>query len=121
MQVSEPKNDGGPKLSWRERREHQLRMLGQASERVAALKAADLLHNIRTTVEDLDRQGAEVMRRFNAEPSESLWYYETAAELTACKLGDGHPFGEEVRDAARSLRDAMVRVGLRVGVRSCTR
>lgn len=112
MAVTEPKNDGGPPRSWRERKLHQLARLEAADRGVAALKAADLLHNLVSVVRDLDRVGARVMDRFNAGPGDVLWYYETAAELSAARLDPGHGLADEVRAAARSLRERLASLGL---------
>ena len=108
--VTEPKNDGGPERTWRERREHQLAHLEHATTEVAALKAADLLHNIVSVVRDLSRDGPRVMDRFNAAPSESLWYYETAAGLAARRLDRGG-FADELLEAVRALRSTLERFG----------
>jgi len=110
--VSEPKNDGGPPRTWRERREHQLAHLREAGPEVAALKAADLLHNIVSIVRDLRRDGLRVMDRFNAGPRESLWYYETAARLAASRLPAGDGLGREVLQAAQQLREALTGLGV---------
>jgi len=110
--VTEPKNDGGPPRSWRERREQQLAHLRDAGPDVAALKAADLIHNIISIVRDLRRDGPRVMDRFNAGPRESLWYYETAAQLAASRLPADDRLGREVVLAAQQLRALLDALGL---------
>ena len=110
--VTEPKNDGGPRKSWLERRQHQLEHLAGAAPGGAALKAADLLHNIRSVLRDLKRDGAPVMNRFNAEPADTLWWYETASRLAAERLQQSHGLAAEVLDAARELRETLEALGL---------
>jgi (p)ppGpp synthase/HD superfamily hydrolase len=112
MLVTEPKNDGGPRKPWLERRQHQLAHLADAAPGGAALKAADLLHNIRSVVRDLKRDGAPVMKRFNAEPADTLWWYEAASRLAAERLQRDQGLAAEVLDAARELRRVLEGLGL---------
>ena len=105
--VTEPKNDGGPVKSWRERKQCQLEHLADAAPGGAALKAADLLHNIRSVLRDLKRDGAPVMKRFNAGPEDTLWWYETASRLAAERLEQSHGLAAEVLDAVRELRETL--------------
>src|SRR5262245_27255581 len=56
--VSEAKLDeGGARRPWRVRKEEQVAHLGQGDARVAALKAADSLHNLHSTLADLKVSG----------------------------------------------------------------
>ena len=112
MLVTEPKNDGGPQRYWRERKQCQLEHLADAAPAGAALKAADLLHNIRSVLRDLKRDGAAVMKRFNAGPKDTLWWYETASQRAAERLQQGHGLADEVLDAARELRETLENLGL---------
>jgi len=112
MLVTEPKNDGSPPRVWRERKERQLEHLARAAPEGAALKAADLLHNIRSVLRDLRRDGAPVMKRFNAGPAETLWWYETASHRAVERLERGHGLGTEVLDAVRELRETLQNLGL---------
>jgi (p)ppGpp synthase/HD superfamily hydrolase len=106
--VTEPKNDGGPVRSWYERKQHQIDHLRRHVDRdVAALKAADTLHNVRSILRELDvSNGLDAMRKFKAEPRHAAKYYLTVAEIVSEQLGD-HPLGREVLAAAREL-DARV-------------
>jgi (p)ppGpp synthase/HD superfamily hydrolase len=105
--VTEPKNDGSPPKVWRERKQCQLKHLAVAAPDGAALKAADLLHNIRSVLRDLKRDGAPVMKRFNAGPEDTLWWYESASRLAAERLEQGHGLAAEVLDAVRELRETL--------------
>jgi hypothetical protein len=45
------------------------------------------LHNARSTLTDLRTHGAELWRRFNAGPSEQVWYYGTLADIFTRRFG----------------------------------
>jgi (p)ppGpp synthase/HD superfamily hydrolase len=106
--VTEKKVDtpGGPKRSWRVRKQEQLSQLEGASAEVAALKAADALHNASCTVTDVERQGAAVWQRFNASAGDTVWYYGEIARACARQLGDAHPLVCELVDAVARLARA---------------
>jgi (p)ppGpp synthase/HD superfamily hydrolase len=94
--VSEAKVDGdGARRPWRTRKAEQVAHLERADARVAALKAADALHNLQSTLADLKTVGAAVFQRFNAPPEDWLWYYGTVARLVGERLGD-HALAREL-------------------------
>jgi (p)ppGpp synthase/HD superfamily hydrolase len=101
--VTEQKEENGRKRPWRLRKEEQLAHLLHADPSVAALKAADALHNIRTLLEDLQAQGVATMGRFNATLSEAIWYNRSIAETVQMKLGPKHPLAVELAAAAADL------------------
>jgi (p)ppGpp synthase/HD superfamily hydrolase len=94
LAVSETKQEGGQRRPWRARKEEQLAHLAAASARVAALKAADALHNAASTVADLHAHGPRAWARFNAGAEESLWYYREVARLCGERLGEHALAGE---------------------------
>ena len=94
--VSELKTDGGgEKRPWRVRKQEQLDHLAHGGAPVAALKAADALHNASSTLADLRAHGASVWSRFNAGVDDSLWYYRQLVRLCRDRLGD-HPLVREL-------------------------
>jgi (p)ppGpp synthase/HD superfamily hydrolase len=68
------------KLPWRERKENYLAHLGQASDAVCLVSAADKLHNVRGILRDLRFHGDEVWERFPGRRAGTLWYYEAVAD-----------------------------------------
>src|SRR5262249_20822909 len=65
--VTEKKEENGQKRSWAVRKAEALEHFAAADERVAALKAADLLHNLHATLTDVRGHGVQaVFARFNA-------------------------------------------------------
>jgi hypothetical protein len=97
---------GGERRPWRQRKQEQLDHLGDASADVAALKAADALHNASCTVTDVERHGAAVWARFNASPGETIWYYGEIARACGRQLGAAHPLVRELESAVARLAAA---------------
>ena len=112
LAVSESKNDGGTPRDWLERKREQLDKLATAAADEAALKAADALHNIESTVVDIGRLGLGVLDRFRGGPLVA-WHYAATAQLAAGRLPAEAELGRKVVRAAddlcglvRSLRPA---------------
>lgn len=106
LAVSERKNDGGVPLDWLERKRQQLNRLADASPAEAALKAADAIHNIESTLEDIRRLGLGVLDRFRGG-SLIVWHYSAIADLAGQQMDSGEPLARRVRDAARQLSEAV--------------
>ena len=106
--VTEKKVDvpGGERRPWRQRKQEQLAQLVDASADVAALKAADALHNASCTVADIERHGAAIWARFNASAGETVWYYGEIARACGRQLGDTHPLVRELERAVAQLAAA---------------
>jgi (p)ppGpp synthase/HD superfamily hydrolase len=110
-QVTEQKFEsaGGAARPWRARKEEQLRRLAQTpavlAKNVAAVKAADALHNGETTLRDVRASGAAAWDRFRAPATEQLWYYESLASFVEGALGD-HPLARELRQTVEALARA---------------
>jgi (p)ppGpp synthase/HD superfamily hydrolase len=113
MAVTEAKNDGKPPRDWLERKKEQLGRLTSASADEAALKAADALHNIESTLRDLRKAGLGVLDRFRGGALVA-WHYSAIAQLTSERMPPGDPLAAALREAAgqfsatvRDLRPAM--------------
>jgi (p)ppGpp synthase/HD superfamily hydrolase len=102
-QVTEAKNDGGPRRSWRERKELTVQHLRTAPSAVVALKAADALHNVRSIVEDIAHHGATALGRFSASRADTAWYYEEVSTVVSARLSSV-PLAVELREAVRALQ-----------------
>lgn len=66
---------GETKEPWEERKAAYLEELAGADASVLRVSLADKLHNGRTLLADLARDGAGVWGRFNAPPDRQAWYY----------------------------------------------
>jgi (p)ppGpp synthase/HD superfamily hydrolase len=106
MAVTESKNDGRPRRDWLERKREQLDRLATGSPEEAALKAADALHNIETTIVDLERQGLGVLDRFRSGAL-IVWHYSALAQLASQRMPPGSPLAAAVCHAAGRLQRAV--------------
>lgn len=110
--VTEKKVDSaGVKRDWIDRKKDVIRHLEKADAEVVALKAADVVHNVRSILHDVSYLGVDtVTRRFNAPRADTLWYYEqvTAAvgpSLTGRLLGRGSRLPNLLRRSVIALRE----------------
>jgi len=71
----------GKKAPWKIRKEQYLEHLKAATDDVLLVSGSDKLHNARAIVEDLLKIGPAVFNRFTATQEQTLWYYETLAEV----------------------------------------
>ena len=71
------------------------------------LPAADKLHNARSIVSDLRKDGAAVWKRFNAGPDDQLWYYQGI--ITVLRHGWSH----RIIDELEMIVDEMSRLASR--------
>jgi (p)ppGpp synthase/HD superfamily hydrolase len=97
-----------PKAPWRERKDGLLSQLRQPDvpDGVLRVAAADKLHNARSSVVALRREGPVVWERFRAEPADYVWFYRSIAELIAERLPastNGAELARAVDELARWL------------------
>lgn len=100
--VTEQKRADGVPVAWEQRKAEKLAHLRQGGPAVAALKAADALHNARTTAADIRRDGPAVWARFNRSPEQTVRYYRDIAEGVRGWLGE-HPLARELTAAVDEL------------------
>jgi hypothetical protein len=110
LDVTERKSDDGTRRPWLERKQEIVGAMRTADRETVALKAADLLHNVSSIARDAEETGAGVMRRFNASPRDTLWYYRTAASVVRERLGAEDFLARELEAAVGGLVDAFARV-----------
>ncbi len=73
--LTEKKRDAdGNERPWKVRKEERLASLREGSSHTLAVAMADALHNIKTTIADVQREGAIVWTRFK-QPDLLVWYY----------------------------------------------
>jgi (p)ppGpp synthase/HD superfamily hydrolase len=100
--VSETKMAGGAELPWEQRKAEKLAHLHAGGPDVAALKAADAIHNARSITADVRQDGPSVWGRFKRGADQTLWYYREILEGVRAKLGD-HPIVVELTAAVEDL------------------
>lgn len=70
-----------PKPPWRERKEQYIARLRHASSSARRVALADKLHNARSILRDLSRDGEATWDKFKGGKSGTLWYYRTVLEV----------------------------------------
>lgn len=100
--VSERKAEGGVALPWEQRKAEKLANLRAGGPEVAALKAADAIHNARAISADQRAFGPGVWQRFKRGPEPSLGYYRAILEGVRYWLGE-HPIAQELAGAVEEL------------------
>jgi len=110
LAVTELKSEGGAKRPWKVRKEEALAHMREGSQDVAALKAADVLHNSRSLAAQLRRTGAATWQHFSRGPEDALWYYRSIAGVARQRLGPV-PLVEELEQAVRDLEQTIAETG----------
>ena len=100
--VSETKAANGVELPWEQRKAEKLAHLHAGGPDVAALKAADAIHNARSIIADHQQVGAEIWGRFKRGADQTVGYYRALLEAVRAKLGD-HPIVVELAAAVEEL------------------
>lgn len=100
--VTERKYADGVERSWELRKAESLEKLAAADAQVAALKAADAIHNARSTCEDIMQQGQSVWQRFKRGPEVTRNYYAAIAGIAREQLG-AHPIVLELDEVVLEL------------------
>lgn len=77
-----------PKPPWRVRKQAYLAHLEHANQDVLLVSLADKVHNARSILEDLRRDGELVWERFTGGKQGTLWYYR---QLSSVFRGRAHP------------------------------
>jgi (p)ppGpp synthase/HD superfamily hydrolase len=70
-----------PKPPWRERKDAFLDLLRSAPEDVRRVALADKIHNARSLLISLRKDGKEVWEYFNGGKEGSLWYYRSLLQI----------------------------------------
>lgn len=70
-----------PKPPWQERKQQYIEKLRHASASVRRVALADKLHNARSILSDLSREGEATWEKFKGGKSGTLWYYRALLEV----------------------------------------
>ena len=90
-----------PKPPWRERKEQYVAHVRSASPSVRLISSCDKLHNARSIVADLRRQGEALWPRFTGGKDGTLWYYR--ALVDAFRDAGGTPALDELERVVRDM------------------
>ena len=80
-EVSEDKN-----LEWKERKEHYLANLENASDAAVLVAIADKIDNIESKLEAFEKEGQTLLKRWKQPPEEYLWYHGEALRIAQKRL-----------------------------------
>ena len=70
------------------------------------VEAADTLHTVRSLLAGLAEHGPAHWSRFSRGPDQSLWFYESVAEIVRERLA-AHPLADELDRAVDALEEAI--------------
>lgn len=97
-----PGDRPGDKAPWTLRKRQFLSEIAGATPRAQQICACDKLHNLRSLIADLRAHGVGTLERFNAEPEQIRWYYESAGSILIATLPP--PLALEFENALTALR-----------------
>jgi len=87
MGVTEPKLDeSGQKLPWQVRKDAYLENLKTVSQASLMLSAADKICNMRNMVDDYDKYGDEILKKFSSSPEDRYKYHSAVLEILKDRL-----------------------------------
>ncbi|GAX41519.1 metal dependent phosphohydrolase [Tolypothrix sp. NIES-4075] len=70
-----------PKPPWQERKQQYIEKLRHASASIRRVALADKLHNARSILSDLYKEGEATWEKFKGGKDGTLWYYHTLLEV----------------------------------------
>jgi (p)ppGpp synthase/HD superfamily hydrolase len=105
--LTEQKLDGeGNRRPWEIRKREAVAHMRQASEEAAAVKVADTIHNARSILRDMARDGTKIWDKFNRGPEAQIGYYRRILAAGREQL-PGHPLVGELADVVAELAAAV--------------
>jgi (p)ppGpp synthase/HD superfamily hydrolase len=108
--LTERKRENEIERTWEIRKLEALDRLKEAGPDAVAVKAADVLHNTRTLVRQLHRQGPSAWSHYSRGPDASLWYARSVAAIARDRLG-AHALVDELDTSINDLQDIITRTG----------
>lgn len=75
-----------PKPEWRTRKEIYLERLKTANMEIIRVSLADKLHNARSILRNLEKEGNSIWGRFNGGWEGTIWYYQAALEIFKSRI-----------------------------------
>ena len=92
------------KEPWEVRKARYLERLTHKPPAAKLISAADKLHNARSTLRDVRREGRAAWDKFNATREQSIWYYESLVERLSHNWD--HPILDELAHVVERLKEA---------------
>lgn len=110
--------DENPKPPWRPRKEAYIAHIAEIDERAIRVSAADKLHNVRSLLADLRRDGDVVWERFNAPKDDQLWVQQAYVDAFEQRLAALDAAGSRTAELVAELRSVVAQVVALVGAPS---
>ena len=92
-----------PKPPWRERKELYIENIKSAGPSVRLISCADKLHNAASILSEYRKVGEKVWDRFNADKSETLWFYSAMVDALR-GAGEDRPILKELEATVKDLQ-----------------
>lgn len=97
--------DSNQKAPWRPRKEAYLAHLATADRSARLVAAADKLHNMACTVDDLRSQGPAFWTRFKTGAAEQSWFYGECVRILSADPSE--PWSGALQRAFAELQDSL--------------
>lgn len=94
--------DEHPKPPWKARKTAYIEHLKSAALSQRLVSAADKLHNAQSILRDYRVEGERVWDRFNADKTQTLWYYEEVVK--ALRAHGSSPLVDELDRVVKEIR-----------------
>lgn len=91
-----------PKRPWRERKESMIACIDDLDPEAQLIIACDKLDNLRSTLKEYPKVGADLWKRFSGGRDGTLWYYRSM--IDALREAGGCPLLDELEHAFQRLQ-----------------
>ena len=91
-----------PKPPWKARKDAYISHIKEANPSVKLVSCADKLHNVRCILSDYRQEGETLWSRFNASKEETLWFYQSMADVL-CTSGKDLKVYADLDNAVKEL------------------
>ena len=94
------------KANWKKRKKHTIKLIKTADIDLKMLSCADKLANIRSKLEDYEKLGEKLWKKFNAPKEDQEWYYRSMLNSYGQKPSITHlRIYKELRNHIKELFD----------------
>lgn len=100
----DPLSTEDKRQTWKKRKEEYLQRLQSAPFEAKALACADKLHNLKSLIEDYQKQGDDIWNCFNASKEEKIWLDEQVLEMINDLPENFQPLVEKYKEQVNNLK-----------------
>lgn len=102
----DPNEKTDKKITWEDRKSQHLVSLRNAKSEVLVICVADKIHNLRSTINELEETGEKTWENFNAPLEKQIWYQNEILKIMKDRI-PLHPITRELEMAICSFQDAV--------------